>query len=93
MQPLGPARLRELLSAYLDGQSEALLQTLRELLPPLPRLPLFWQHTQAIDFETAQHFFNTGPKRNLQFKQQHALEGLLRPEELDDLCVGVPVRR
>jgi len=90
LQALEPRRWAELIGSFLDGHSDALLQTVRNLLPPLAGLPVFWQVTQALDFETAAQFFTSGPKRNLELKQRHDIQSrLLQPEELDDLACEI----
>jgi predicted GIY-YIG superfamily endonuclease len=86
---IGGDSLGLLLSGFLEGTSDALLNWLTGRLPPLDSLHPFYRVFQESALDNLQTFFLVGPKRNRALMEQHGLEGGLIPQErLDDLLVG-----
>jgi hypothetical protein len=83
---LEQGQLLHWLHLYFAGESGELILQIRQLLPPPDKLPVFWQKLQASDLETAETFYEAGPRRNRQLKQRLGItERLIRPADLDDL--------
>lgn len=86
--PVDPGQLAEWFKGYLAGISNELIVGLRQCLPKPEALPAFWQNVQALDLETAELFFERGPRRNREFREQHGIQDrLISPMILDDVLV------
>jgi hypothetical protein len=78
----------ELLQEYLEGKSREWVEKVRGWLPPEAGLQPFWGNLQVFDLETAQEFYERGPRRNYLLREQHAIQGrIIPPAALDDLLV------
>jgi len=88
-----PAQLaRELvfasLQSFLAGESDRLLELLKQAVPAGANLSPFQRGLQAKDLDILTEFYGSGPRRNHELSRRHGLPGPLIPQEaLDDLLV------
>lgn len=79
---------RERLERFLAGESEELIDGLRNLVPREQDICPFQRNLQANDFEILQGFFEHGPKRNRALCARHGIrERIIPQDKLDDLLV------
>lgn len=83
---LGLDQLAAGVESFLAGESEGLINILAEALPAGPEISTFQRNLLAADLETLAGFYEHGPKRNRNLRQQHGFEDPIIPQEtLDDL--------
>jgi predicted GIY-YIG superfamily endonuclease len=84
-------KLEDGISAFLAGESDGLIRSLAEALPPTPDTPNFLGALFTADLKELAEFYRTGPERNHGLRARHGLgSGVIPKELLDELLVRRP---
>lgn len=91
--PGRPAAWGEWTRSYLGGDSNELLERIREALPVAKSPTPFWGQAQALDLEAAEEFFVRGPRRLRELRERHGVRSrVMVASALDDLLAVMPGR-
>lgn len=78
----------ESLKRFLSGESDALIEMLRQRLPPAGGVSAFQRNLQSNDMEVLANFYERGPRRNRVLRAQYEIPTVTIPQlQLDDLLV------